>query len=246
MCSSILLDYRHCCAPRKVYQLDGRTWHRLAFSDQMVCDQCGRDYPAPEPRLYQLQQPAGGLPGVRRLRQRDRHRHGPGRPRPATRSLREGAIAPGTRRPTPTNWKNCSPWPAITTCRSTSLSMNLTDAAPQVDLEGVPERNFGGLNGFFAWLERRKYKMHLRVFLSRWRSYRPVPRLQRRAICGPRRWRRKSAARTSPTSAAMKIRDAVGVLSRLGTARMASEPSAAHARTSAARLGYLGRSAWAI
>src|SRR5690606_17176471 len=44
----------------------------------------------------------------------------------------------------------------------------------QVDLivEGVPERNFGGLKGFFAWLERRKYKMHMRVFLSRWRSFR--------------------------------------------------------------------------
>ena len=26
---------------------------------------------------------------------------------------------------------------------------------------------------FFKWLERRKYKMHLRVFLSRWRSYYP-------------------------------------------------------------------------
>ena len=36
---------------------------------------------------------------------------------------------------------------------------------------GVKARNFGGLKGFFEWLERRKYKMHLRVFLSRWRSY---------------------------------------------------------------------------
>src|SRR5439155_6728134 len=36
--------------------------------------------------------------------------------------------------------------------------------------EGVPERNFGGLAGFFRWLQRRKYKMHLRVFLNRWRS----------------------------------------------------------------------------
>ena len=36
--------------------------------------------------------------------------------------------------------------------------------------EGVPERNFGGLAGFFRWLERRKYKMHLRVFTNRWRS----------------------------------------------------------------------------
>jgi len=37
--------------------------------------------------------------------------------------------------------------------------------------EGVPERAFGGLSGFFAWLERKKYKMHVRAFLARWRTY---------------------------------------------------------------------------
>src|SRR5206468_966598 len=41
--------------------------------------------------------------------------------------------------------------------------------------EGVPERKFGGLTGFFRWLERRKYKMHLRVFANRWRSSRVCP-----------------------------------------------------------------------
>jgi len=40
---------------------------------------------------------------------------------------------------------------------------------------GVPERSFGGFKGFFAWLEKRKYKMHIRVFISRWRSYRTCP-----------------------------------------------------------------------
>ena len=37
--------------------------------------------------------------------------------------------------------------------------------------QGVPERNFGGLDGFFAWLDRKKYKMHVRVFMARYRSY---------------------------------------------------------------------------
>ena len=40
------------------------------------------------------------------------------------------------------------------------------------------KRDFGGLQGFFAWLERRKYKTHIRIFLSRWRSYRPCPECQ--------------------------------------------------------------------
>ena len=55
-------------------------------------------------------------------------------------------------------------------------------------MHGVPERKFGGLEGFFAWLERRKYKMHIRVFLSRWRSYRPCP------ACGGTRLRPEALA----------------------------------------------------
>ena len=51
----------------------------------------------------------------------------------------------------------------------------LTAAQRKLIEHGVPKRNFGGLDGFFAWLQRRKYKMHIRVFLSRWRSYRPCP-----------------------------------------------------------------------
>ena len=41
--------------------------------------------------------------------------------------------------------------------------------------QGIPEEDFGGLDGFFKWLERRKYKMHLRVFYNRWHSYLECP-----------------------------------------------------------------------
>ncbi|MFM8400714.1 MAG: hypothetical protein ACKOAH_23050, partial [Pirellula sp.] len=37
---------------------------------------------------------------------------------------------------------------------------------------GSSKHRFGGLRGFFDWLERKKYKMHVRVFLTRWKSYR--------------------------------------------------------------------------
>src|SRR5262249_7655140 len=51
----------------------------------------------------------------------------------------------------------------------------LTEAQLALMRDGVPERNFGGLRGFFAWLERRRYKMHIRAFLNRWRSFRVCP-----------------------------------------------------------------------
>jgi excinuclease ABC subunit A len=45
-----------------------------------------------------------------------------------------------------------------------------------------------GLKGFFRWLEKNTYKMHVRVFLSRYRAYNPCPdcggqRLQPEALC---------------------------------------------------------------
>ena len=45
-----------------------------------------------------------------------------------------------------------------------------------------------GVKGFFSWLETKAYKMHVRVFLSRYRSYTPCPacrgqRLQPEAHC---------------------------------------------------------------
>ncbi len=49
-----------------------------------------------------------------------------------------------------------------------------------------------GLKGFFRWLEKTTYKMHVRVFLSRYRAYNPCPecrgsRLQPEALCW--KWR---------------------------------------------------------
>ncbi len=52
-----------------------------------------------------------------------------------------------------------------------------------------------GLNGFFRWLERSTYKMHVRVFLSRYRAYNPCPecggaRLQPESLCW--KWQRRT------------------------------------------------------
>src|SRR5262249_29315526 len=42
-------------------------------------------------------------------------------------------------------------------------------------LEGDPENDYDGVKGFFQWLERKKYKLHVRVFLSRFRGYATCP-----------------------------------------------------------------------
>ena len=35
--------------------------------------------------------------------------------------------------------------------------------------------DYKGIKGFFRWLEGKKYKVHVRVFLSRYRGYRVCP-----------------------------------------------------------------------
>ncbi|MEO6054054.1 MAG: excinuclease ABC subunit A, partial [Chthoniobacterales bacterium] len=48
---------------------------------------------------------------------------------------------------------------------------------PKGDPAGLWEnKRWYGVKGFFHWLETRTYKMHVRVFLSRYRSYNPCPR----------------------------------------------------------------------
>jgi excinuclease ABC subunit A len=45
---------------------------------------------------------------------------------------------------------------------------------------------YGGLRGFFRWLETKKYKVHVRVFLSRYRGYTLCPE------CGGSRLRKEA------------------------------------------------------
>src|SRR5262249_6029344 len=45
-------------------------------------------------------------------------------------------------------------------------------------VEGVPGTRFVGLEGFIRALEQKTYKLHVRVFLGRWRRYRTCPGCQ--------------------------------------------------------------------
>jgi len=74
----------------------------------------------------------------------------------------------------------------------------LTDEQKSFIIDGEPgygdENNktwpqcWYGVKGFFRWLEKTTYKMHVRVFLSRYRAYNPCPdcrgqRLQPESLC---------------------------------------------------------------
>lgn len=162
-------------------------WRRVEYSVAMRCARCGIDYPEIQPRLLNFNSPLGVCPtceGFGNTVDIDMERIVPD----PSKSIREGAIAP---------WNTPAYAHELEELLSLAPDFGIPIDAPfsslsaeQVRLiqHGIPERSFGGLDGFFAWLEKRKYKMHLRVYLSRWKSARLCPacrgaRLRPESLC---------------------------------------------------------------
>ena len=192
--------------PGSACVVDGCHWRRIGFNSQLVCGDCGLEYPLPEPRLYSFNSPLGACPqceGFGNVIDVDMDLVVPD----PSKSIRDGAIAPWN---SPAYAHELKELLDLAGDYGLPVDVPFSQLRPeQVALirEGVPQRKFGGLKGFFAWMERRKYKMHIRVFLSRWRSYRPCP------ACGGSRLRTAAlAARIGGKNiaeiSAMKIRDA--------------------------------------
>jgi excinuclease ABC subunit A len=186
--------------------VDGRPWQRWGFSHAWRCEACRRDYLEPEPRLFDYNSPWGACPqceGFGDIVDVDMDLVVPN---PA-KTIRDGAIAPWN---TPAYAHELQELLALAGDFGLPVDVpfeQLSDEHLRLVRDGVPEREFGGLRGFFDWLERRKYKMHLRVFLSRWRSYRPCP------ACSGARLRPEALAariggRDIAEVARMKIQDA--------------------------------------
>ena len=146
--------------------------HLHKFSRKFECSQCGIQYIEPQPRLFSFNNPYGACPEC----------HGFGDKMSWDlnliipnwkKSIREGAILP---------WN---------TPKSQGIVHQLARIAPQygftldTPLEQLSEEQrdfllhgndeFIGLFPFFDYLEEKKYKMHVRVFLSKFRGYTACP-----------------------------------------------------------------------
>jgi excinuclease ABC subunit A len=153
-------------------EIEGQPWLRRRFSQFFRCEQCKIDYPTPEPQLLNFNNPLGACPaceGFGNVIDIDMDRVVPD----PNKSIRDGAIAPWN---TPAYEHELKELLALAKQYKLPVDIPFRELHPEhlaLIRDGVPEKKFGGLTGFFNWLERRKYKMHLRVFLSRWRSYYP-------------------------------------------------------------------------
>jgi len=217
--------------------IDGRPWRRIGFSTRLACEDCQIEYPPPEPRLYSFNSPLGACPeceGFGNIIDIDMDLVVPD----PKKTIREGAIAPWN---SPAYAHEQERLIALADDFGLPVDVPFAQLSPEhlnLIVNGIPERDFGGLKGFFAWLERRKYKMHIRVFLSRWRSYRPCP------ACGGTRLRPEALAtrignRNIAEVSAMKIRDAATFFRTLELTDWQRHVGRMMLEQVEARLGYL-------
>ena len=147
---------------------EGEKPQQFRFSQRFECKTCNIRYEEPEPRLFSFNNPYGACPrcqGFGNTIDFDLDLVIPDK----SKTLNEGAIEPWTKpkyRPLATELKRFARQVGI------PLDVPWSELDPehqQLIVEG--EGRFPGVRGFFAHLERKKYKLHVRVFLSRYRGY---------------------------------------------------------------------------
>ncbi len=162
------------------FAVNADTGERHDFSERFECRTCGIAYETPQPRLFSFNNPFGACPTC----------HGFGNvieldmalvvPDPS-KSINEGAIEP---------WSKPHYRAQLAELKRAARKANLRVDVPWTDLTDEERRfviegndpstgsghgDYDGIRGFFRWLERKKYKVHIRVFLSRYRGYLACP-----------------------------------------------------------------------
>ena len=191
---------------------------RLVFSERFECRTCGITYETPQPRLFSFNNPFGACPTC----------HGFGNiieldmalvvPDPS-KSIAQGAIEPWSKphyRAQLAELKRAAkhggvrldvPWTELTADEREFViegdGPSASSGPPQAESRGG---EYDGIRGFFRWLERKKYKVHVRVFLSRYRGYLACP------DCGGARLRREArdvrvGGRTIDVVSALTVRE---------------------------------------
>jgi excinuclease ABC subunit A len=152
----------------------GNPAEQLRFNERFECKNDGTLYQEPEPRLFSFNNPYGACPRCQGFGNTIDFDLNLVVPDPS-KSLDEGAIEPWTKPRYRTLLQDVKKW-----ARGRSIPTNipwrqLTAEQRRLVLEGDPENDYDGVKGFFQWLERKKYKLHVRVFLSRFRGYATCP-----------------------------------------------------------------------
>jgi excinuclease ABC subunit A len=166
------------------FAIEDSTGHVHVFSERFECRRCNLTYEAPQPRLFSFNNPFGACPtchGFGNIIELDLDLVVPDK----NKSVQQGAIEPWTK----THYR-AQLAELKRAAKPAGVSMDLAwkdlnDEEKQFIIEGNG-RDYDGIRGFFRWLDKKKYKVHVRVFLSRYRGYLTCP------DCGGARLRREA------------------------------------------------------
>ena len=155
----------------------------LLFSERFECRACGIAYEDPQPRLFSFNNPFGACPtchGFGNIIELDMDLVVPD----PSKSVQQGAIEP---------WSKPHYRAQLVDLKRAARKRRIRLDVPWADLTDQEKgfivdggEDYGGIRGFFRWLEKKKYKVHVRVFLSRYRGYLTCP------DCGGARLRREA------------------------------------------------------
>jgi len=143
---------------------------RLRFNERFECKVDGTLYQEPEPRLFSFNNPYGACPrcqGFGNTIDFDLNLVVPD----GSKSLDDGAIVPWMKPRYRTVLQDAKKWARGRGIPTNIAWRHLTEEQRRLILEGDPGGGYEGIVGFFKYLERKKYKLHVRVFLSRFRGY---------------------------------------------------------------------------
>jgi excinuclease ABC subunit A len=142
------------------------------YSSAFECTTCHRAYREPEPRLFSFNNPFGACPrcqGFGNTIDFDPGLIVPDR----SKTLEGGAVHP---------WSSDKYRPQQAAMLRAAKLAGVPTNIPWYDLTASQQRviedgtgSFLGIRGFFADLDRKKYKLHVRVFLSKYRGYATCP-----------------------------------------------------------------------
>jgi len=144
----------------------------LLFSDKLECRTCNISYEDPFPNLFSFNSPQGACPdchGFGDLASIDEDKVIPDK----SKSLEEGAIEPWTK---PVSRGMMREMLREARKRGIPINIpfkNLKKEWQRIILDGGD--GYLGVKGFFDWLQTKKYKVQVRVFLSRYRRYIACP-----------------------------------------------------------------------
>ncbi len=144
----------------------------MSFSEKFECKNCGLGYVLPEPSLFSFNNPYGACPtcqGFGNTIGVDMNLVIPNHEL----SLADGAIDPFTK-PQFESWRDdLKRFAKREGISMTAPFRELTPEQQRAVIEG--HNGFAGVRGLFEYLETKKYKLHVRVMLAKYRGYTKCP-----------------------------------------------------------------------